>query len=568
MTHIPTAALDQHILVLGKTGAGKSSVMRLLVEGLLDDGKPVCAVDPKGDWHGLRSSADGKRAGYPVVIFGGDHADVPINAHAGGNVAELVGSGNRPCLIDLGGWTVSDRTRFFIDFASTLFRTTRGRRWLVIDEVHNFAPQGKVYDPDAGKMLHWANRLASEGRGKGIQILAASQRPQKCHKDFVTSCETLIAMRVIHPLDRAAIKDWIDGCPDPDKGREVLGSLASMPRGTGWAWSPEIGFGPKRIQFPMFSTYDSFKAPTGDSQGKPLKGWADVDLDEVKAKLSKVVEQAKANDPAELRRQLVDARRALAEATKNHGKTEVKVERVEAPALKEADIKRLEKAAAAVGEAASGLAAIAGAISGTLAAFHAVRQRAPAAAAVQRRDYVAPAPLVRHKTAAPAVINGTETRLSGPEQRILDALAWLENIGVTEPEQTATAFLAGYTIGGGAWNNPRGALRTKGLIEYRGDRLALTDEGRLLAKLPDRLLTTEELHRCVLQRLPTPEQKLLTVLLREYPKTIENDDLARAAGYEPGGGAFNNPRGRLRSLGLIERTQGGQVRARDILFLK
>lgn len=180
---LPAAVLEQHLIVLGKTGAGKSSVMRLLVEGLLDQQKPVCIIDPKGDWYGLKSSADGKRPGYPVVIFGGDHADVPLNAHAGAHVAELVATGNRPCLIDLGGWTVADRTRFFIEFASTLFRTTRGRRWLVIDEVHNFCPQGKVHDPDAGKALHWANRLASEGRGKGIQILAASQRPQKVHKD-------------------------------------------------------------------------------------------------------------------------------------------------------------------------------------------------------------------------------------------------------------------------------------------------------------------------------------------------------------------------------------------------
>jgi hypothetical protein len=27
--------------------------------------------------------------------------------------------------------------------------------------------------------------------------------------------------------DRDAIKDWIDGCPDHDKGKEMLRSLAS-----------------------------------------------------------------------------------------------------------------------------------------------------------------------------------------------------------------------------------------------------------------------------------------------------------------------------------------------------
>jgi DNA helicase HerA-like ATPase len=104
---LPEAVLSQHMAVLGKTRSGKSSVMRLFVEHLLDRKERVCVIDPKGDWHGLRASADGKSAGYPVVIFGGAKADVPLNAHAGASVAELVSTGNRPCVIDLGGWMVS-----------------------------------------------------------------------------------------------------------------------------------------------------------------------------------------------------------------------------------------------------------------------------------------------------------------------------------------------------------------------------------------------------------------------------------------------------------------------------
>ncbi|HYH41383.1 MAG TPA: DUF87 domain-containing protein, partial [Burkholderiales bacterium] len=211
---LPLKVLSQHVIVLGKTRSGKSSVLRLLVEHAIHKEMPVCVIDPKGDWWGLKSSADGKSPGYPVVIFGGEHADVPINEHAGAHVAELYATGNRPCIIDLGGWMPGARTRFFIDFASTFFRLTRGHRWLVIDECHNFAPQGKVQDPQAGMMLHWANRLISEAGGKGVTMLNASQRPQKVHKDFVTSHETLIAMRAIHPLDRAAAKEWIDGAGD------------------------------------------------------------------------------------------------------------------------------------------------------------------------------------------------------------------------------------------------------------------------------------------------------------------------------------------------------------------
>src|SRR6266542_4119403 len=101
---IPADALAQHTIVLGKTGSGKSSVLRLLVENQLSKQQPVCILDPKGDWWGIKSSASGKSAGYPLVIFGGEHGDVPIDRNAGAQVAELYATGNRPCLIDLGGW--------------------------------------------------------------------------------------------------------------------------------------------------------------------------------------------------------------------------------------------------------------------------------------------------------------------------------------------------------------------------------------------------------------------------------------------------------------------------------
>ena len=67
----PAKALEQHIAILGKTGSGKTYAAKGIVEGILSDGGRVCIIDPTGAWHGLRSSATGKSAGFPVVIFGG-----------------------------------------------------------------------------------------------------------------------------------------------------------------------------------------------------------------------------------------------------------------------------------------------------------------------------------------------------------------------------------------------------------------------------------------------------------------------------------------------------------------
>ncbi len=161
----------------------------------------------------------------------------------------------------------------------------------------------------------------------------------------------------------------------------------------------------------------------------------------------------------------------------------------------------------------------------------------------------------------------TNGDLTGPEQRILNAIAWLNAIGVDTPEQTAVAFLAGYTIGGGAWGNPRGKLKSRGFVEYLpGDRIRLTEEGRSHAQSPDAPLDAEELQRRVLERLPGPESKILSVLLNNR-EGLPNEELAEKAGYAVGGGAYGNPRGRLRSLGLIE-YRSGLVVPKPLLFLE
>lgn len=297
---IPVKALEQHTIVLGKTGSGKSSALRLMVEDLLDRDERVVIVTAKSDWWGLKTSASGKRAGYPIVIFGGERADLPLHPLSGKAMAELLATGNRSAVLQMRDMMPGERTQFWIDFASHLFRLLKGKLYLVIDEVHNFAPKGKILSPQAGLMLHWSNKIAAEARGLGINLIAASQRPQKVHNDFLTSCETLVAMRVIHKSDRDAIEDWIEGCGDEKSGEQVLKTLAQMKRGDAWAWSPEIEFGPKQVHFPMFKTYDSFK-PQANTTDVKLKGWADVNLTDVREKLDSFVKEAEANDPRILR---------------------------------------------------------------------------------------------------------------------------------------------------------------------------------------------------------------------------------------------------------------------------
>jgi hypothetical protein len=551
----------QHVIILGKTGAGKSSTMRLLVEDLVHFGRPVCVIDPKGDWWGIKLNRSGQGPGYPVIIFGGEHADIPLTVHAGAYVAELVATGNRPCIIDLGGWTVGDRTRFFVDFAQALFRHTRGPRWLCIDEVHNFAPQGKIMDPQAGQMLHWANRLASEGRGKGITLLSASQRPQKVHKDYVTSHETLIAMRVIHPLDRDAIKDWIDGCPDLDKGKEVLRSLASLKRGEAWVWSPESGFGPMRMQFPLFATYDSFAAPK-DDQATKLKGWAAVDLEEIKAKLAAVVEEAKANDPAVLKAEIARLKRELSSATKV----------IDVETLRKAEEAGYQRGydegvatARTVKERMLEQAKLAIADLVTIADLAQLRPdpvtHAPNSRKISRTPPPSPAP--PHHAPPPQAGNGdsiaTLLALTSPQRELLAALAWWRDMGHVTITRAQLAAKAGWKAKGSHLRNRLSELRAIGMIEYKTGGIALAPAGNAVAPQPDLGVSLVDSIRAALNG---PQREVFNALLElglGSPAVFSRDELAERLGWDAAGSHLRNRLSELAAMEIVDYPARGQV---------
>lgn len=479
---IPEKVFDQHIIMLGKTRSGKSSAMRYLAEHLLDEHKPLCIVDPKGDWWGIKSSASGKSSGYAVTIFGGEHGDLPLNAGSGSVVAELAATENRPCLVDLGGWMPGDRTRFWIDFASSFFRMTRGRRWLLVDEVHNFCPKGKIMDVNAGKMLHWSNRLASEGLGKGVALIAASQRPQKVHNDFLTSCETLIAMRVIHKADRDALKDWIDACGDAAKGKEVLATVASRKRGEAWAYSPEIEFGPQVVQFPMFKTYDSFKPRDAEHPAK-LKGWAEVDLEKIKHRLETVVKEAEANDPAKLKLRIVDLEKQL--RSKGHLSKDTRQSHTPSPDIQRKNIERAVTAATREWQQrlsdvvrshtslVRGLAKIAK-DAAALAEIPAPKIDLPALPIHAHRGIATPVGRVQGPPERPGASSGSRSNppaennghVSKPQAEILKVLAEMEALGRNEVAKATIAAMAGVSYTSSAYGNNLGALRTAGMIDY------------------------------------------------------------------------------------------------------
>lgn len=549
--------LAQHVVLLGKTGAGKSSALRHVVEYLLRHKKRVCIVDPKGDWWGLKSSADGKSAGFPVIAFGDFKdpraSDVPINAQSGRHVAELITSGNRPCIIGFRGWMPGAMTKFWIDFASTLFNANSGELYLVGDEFHNFAPKGKIMDPESGKCLHWSNRIMSEGRGVGLICLIASQRPQKVHNDTLTCCETLIAMRVIHEADRQAVKDWVDGCGDSKQGSEVLNSLAGMARGEAFIWSPEIGFGPKRVTFPMFETFDSFAPP--QLQKKVYEhGWADVDLGAVKEKLATVIEEAKANDPAELKREIGRLKQLNA---KTQRPEPAMLEIREVPVLSKEEIMRLETLLGELQMVRKGMDQMSARIDGLHGEVIYFKTLLSKLSAPQRLLPLKPnSSFLRNDGAVARSIasskpssNGSEANceVSGGLKRMMIALAHRPGLNKRQ-----LGVRSGLSSTSGTFGTYLGKLRSSGWIKGNGE-FVLTDAGAAALGEYKPLPEGEELLNFWLGELgDSGAGRMLRALANVYPHKLTKSELGNAATISHTSGTFGTYLGKLRTLELVE----------------
>ena len=591
------ALVNTRLLVQANSGAGKSWALRRLLEQTHGHLQQL-VVDPEGEFPSLREKFD-----YVLAARqGGDTLADPRSAKL---LAERLLELGVSAVVDVYELKAHERVRFVRVFLEALVDAPK-KLWhpvlVVVDEAHVYAPQHGDAE-SAGAVID----LCTRGRKRGYCAVLATQRLSKLHKDAAAECNNKLIGRSALDVDMDRAGEEL-GFKKPD--RQVLRELDA---GEFYAFGPALCRTVTRVKVGPIQT-------THPKAGSRLAGVVPPPSEQVKAVLSKLADlpaeaEAREKTIADLKRDLAIARRQLTEVRKEQPAPPVapKSERVNVPVLTDADRELLRKVEATIAQRAKNASEILAAaesradklvqtavaeylnltrqvsfdaakelttaldrvgVQKVLAKLTALGEPArPVSTLAPSRQTVArPSPPRSVSVVQPArrsvgADNGTGD-LTGPEQRILDALAWLESIGVTEPEQPAVAFLARYRYGCGGFNNPKGALRGKGLIEYlAGDRMRLTDDGRDRANVPATVLSLEELHARVLSRLPKPEQRILWPLLQAYPESVSNEALAEAARYAHGTGGFNNPRGRLRSLGLIEYPQPGRARARDLLFL-
>jgi hypothetical protein len=184
---------------LATRGAGKSWFGAVQAEQLIEAGYPVAILDVVGEYWSLRAK-------YPVIVFGGKHGDVPIDARLGKDIARIILDKKLQAVIDLTSLRRSDQPFFVADFCSELYEhglMVKVPIWLVVEEAQNFVPQGG--NPASKRPIL---DICEMGRHAGIGYCLISHRSATIDKTSLGLCDIIVFKRLTLPHDLNVVKDF------------------------------------------------------------------------------------------------------------------------------------------------------------------------------------------------------------------------------------------------------------------------------------------------------------------------------------------------------------------------
>lgn len=535
---MPVDSVTATFAILGKKGRGKTHTASVLAEELMSAGCLICVIDPTGVWHGLRSSADGREAGFPVIIIGGEHADVALRADQGAAIAELIVKERFPAVVDLSLLRKAERKTFAADFLETLYWRNRDPLHLIIDEADEFAPQRTAAGVE--RLLGATEDIVRRGRVKGLGVTLCSQRAAALHKTVLSQIDSLIALGVTAPHDVSAISDWVAQHAEEGQARQVRQSLPALPVGQAWVWSPEWLGVTQHITVRRRRTFDSSATPKAGARRNTASTWAPVDVEGLRRQLDDSttgVEDDSAAPPAS--REIERLRRELA----TERARAPQIVQVDVPVLKTEDVDALTSAVEQLRAFVESIGRAADQIENALAARppNGPERPAPALATPEK----IPPQRVPPPSVPPEAQADAQIKLKLAEREILTVLA---QHGQRTTSQIA--LLTGRSHKGGGFRNALSSLRTGGLIQGRGD-IEVTAAGRAALGSWEHLPPPgPDLIDWWAQHLDKAPRMILEHLAGHPHQDVPIAEIADATGYSADGGGFRNALSRLRSLNL------------------
>ena len=229
---IPGKFITKCCNILAKRGSGKTYLAGVIEEEIAKAGYPMIIVDPMGAHWGIREL-------YPVLIFGGPHADIEIEPHNAELIASAIIDLKFSCLIDLVEWDQDVAREFVAHFFNKLYQLNSTPRHVIVEEADVFAPQsgGSGATKLAFKAL---DNLVRRGRGKGIGVTTITQRPAIIHKNILSQADVNIILNLQANRDLKAVEEMIDDDGfDHTARKTIISKIKRFTQGQALLYSPQ-----------------------------------------------------------------------------------------------------------------------------------------------------------------------------------------------------------------------------------------------------------------------------------------------------------------------------------------
>ncbi len=285
---LPREAVTWVLAFLAKRGAGKTYSASVLAEEMLKAGIPIVVIDGMGIWWGLRVSKDGKSNGLPIVVFGGEHQDLPLIPDKAHQMARAIVESNISCVLDLSGFSKSQMKKIVPTFLDELYKINRMERHVFMEEADMFAPQRTIGPEDAicqGAVQSFVRR----GGNHNLGVTVITQRSAVLTKDVLTQADCLVILRTLAPQDKKAIQLWVEEMTDENRTKlaKWFDSLKELENGEAWVWHPEKPAIYKKIHFRERETFHATREFIRTPQAGHIKL---MDVDDFIAKFKAVFE--------------------------------------------------------------------------------------------------------------------------------------------------------------------------------------------------------------------------------------------------------------------------------------
>lgn len=539
-------------LFQANSGGGKSYLLRKFLEE--SNGKiQQIIIDPEGEFSTLREK-------YDYLLVGKDNADIQIDINYAELLAKRLLETDVDAILDLYEMSTFERIRFVKVFVNALVNLPK-KLWhpclVVIDEIHVFAPESSK---GRSESLEAVASLASRGRKRGYALIGATQKLSKFHKDVASELNTKFTGRCTLDIDQKRAAQEL-GMKKHTDLRNIKHEF--------YVFGPGINKTIKVKCYPVKTTHEEIGSTAQVKLANPTK------IKSMMLDFNELPQEAK----NELKT-TQDLNKKISEQSMQIRTLERQQPKIDPKQLENAEKRGFEKGFKSAKERITRLESV---IKWKLKRFNTIvtilgtlrdnsqeiidefeKELDVKIELPEKLELKLPIFDKEEATIKQTITQNvdTDTTLGRCEKAILETLAKFQK----PCSKVKIGIFAGYSSKSGGFSNAISKLKNAGYVTANNGDLEITQSGAeqvvFVKPLPD---TNDEILTFWINKVGRCSGEILKVVVPVYPNSISKEDVATQANYSANSGGFSNAISKLRTLGLIDYSNG-QLKATEDMF--